>query len=65
MPVQTSDLKVQSAILAEKLLIFKLNTPALCAPEATCWLAGIVYGSVQASMLVSHLQSQDEYQTFF
>ena len=50
------------------LLILELNsqsnyTPPLRAPEALCWLVGIVYGSVRATTLVSHLQSQDCVQT--
>ena len=28
-----------------------------CAPEATCWLAGIVYGSVQDAIFVSQSQN--------
>ena len=49
---------------AKGLLIFELNSqwsydPTLRAAEITCWLAGFVYGSVQATMFVSHLQSQD------
>ena len=48
----------------ERLLVFELNsqrndTPPFCAPEAMCILAGIVYISVQATMFVFHLQSQD------
>ena len=45
-------LKMQSAIqFYERLLMFQLNsqsnyTPPFHAPEALCWSAGIVYGSV-------------------
>ena len=50
-------LTMESTTLAKDLLMFELNsqsnyTPPFCAPEAMCWLAGIVYGSVQANILV-------------
>ena len=38
-------------------------TPPFPAPEAPCWLAGIVYGLVQAIMFVYHVQSQSCVQT--
>ena len=57
----------------ERLLIFGLNsqsiyTPPFCDTEALCWLAGIIYGSVQATMfpiyraetLYEHLNGQLE-----
>ena len=54
---------MQSATQFCKRLSFELNsqsndTPRNGAPEALCWLVGIVYGSGQALMFVSHLQSQ-------
>ena len=51
-------------VSGERLLIFELNsqsnyTPPLHAAEAMCRLAERVYDSVQATLFVSHLQSQD------
>ena len=48
----------------ERLLISELHnqlnyTSPLHALEAMCWLVGIVYGSVLATMSVSHSQNQD------
>ena len=62
----------QSAVrfgFCRRLFIFELNsqsnyTPLFRAPEAPCWLAGIVYGLGQATMFDSHLQSLDEHQIF-
>ena len=56
---------MQSVIqFCERLLTFKLNSqsnyiPPFYAPDAQCWLAGIVHGLVRATMFVSHLESQD------
>ena len=41
----------------KRFLIFELNcqsnyTPAFHAPEVTCWLAGVLHGSVRANLFV-------------
>ena len=58
-------LKVQSAMLAKdcSYLSSVVNQPTP-PPEAPCWLVGIVYGSVWATLFLFHLKSQDWLNTF-
>ena len=61
-PINTKNalIKVESAILAKGCWYLSSTanqiTPIL---EAICWLARIVYGSVQATMFAAHLQSKN------
>ena len=53
------------------LLLFKLNSQSnytlpLCAHEAKCWLAGIVYGSVRAILFPNYrARTGCEHQGFY